>query len=200
MIQLYWTPRTRSSRVVWMLEELGVDYERVHVDLSSDEAKSNAEFRAASPMGKVPAIVDGEVRMADSAAIAIYLADRYASGTLAPALDHRDRGAYLYWMIYSPGVIEPAMAEKITGTEPRPSSFGWGSFDLMVQTLAQAVADREWLLGDFSAADVMVGSSAAYLKLFGMLPDDSGLDAYIERCMARPAYQKALALDAESDG
>ncbi|MEM9533296.1 MAG: glutathione S-transferase [Pseudomonadota bacterium] len=200
MIQLYWTPRTRSSRVVWMLEELGVDYERVHVDLSSDEAKANAEFRAASPMGKVPAIVDGEVRMADSAAIAIYLADRYASGTLAPAPDHQDRGAYLYWMIYSPGVIEPAMAEKITGTEPRPSSFGWGSFDLMVQTLAQAVADREWLLGDFSAADVMVGSSAAYLKLFGMLPDDSGLDAYIERCMARPAYQKALALDAESDG
>lgn len=198
MIQLYWTPRTRSSRAVWMLEELGVDYERVHVDLNSDEAKADPAFRAASPMGKVPALVDGEVRMADSAAIAIYLADRYASGTLAPALDHPDRGSYLYWMIYAPGVIEPAMAEKISGMEPRPTSFGWGSFELMVQTLAAAVAERTWLLGYFSAADVMVGSSAAYLKMFEMLPAGSGLDDYIDRCLARPAYQKALALDAEN--
>ena len=91
-MKFYWCPKTRSSRVAWMLEETAVPYEREFIDIRSAEEKP-AEFLAASPMGKVPAIADGEVRMAESAAICLYLADRYASGRLAPAIDADERAA-----------------------------------------------------------------------------------------------------------
>ena len=103
MIKLYWCPKTRASRSLWLLGELGVEFERVHIDLRDPESRADSGFRAASPMGKVPAIADGEVRLADSAAIALYLADRYPRAGLAPAIDHPDRGRYLYWSTYTPG-------------------------------------------------------------------------------------------------
>jgi glutathione S-transferase len=195
-MKLYWCAKTRSSRVVWMLEELGENYERVVVDVRDPEAKKHPGFRSASLMGKVPALEDGEVRMADSAAICMYLADRYAPGTLAPALDDPDRGMYLYWMTFSPGVIEPAMAEKAGGWTADRGRNGWGSFDLMIRTLECGLEQGPWLFGErFTAADVMVGSSAAFLHLFKMLPPSEVIEAYVARCLARPAYQKAIALD-----
>ena len=195
MIKLFWCPKTRSSRVVWMLEELGVEYERVHIDIRDPAAPRDADFGRASPMGKVPAIVDGDATVADSAAIALYLADRYSAGNLAPSIDAADRGEYLYWMVYTPGVIEPAMAEKVTGMEPNRVSFGWGDFPTMVATLEARLTDREWLLDRFTAADVMVGSSCAFLKQFNLLPESPAIESYIERCLARPAYKRALEID-----
>ncbi|MEM6513387.1 MAG: glutathione S-transferase family protein [Pseudomonadota bacterium] len=194
-MKLFHSPRTRSSRVAWLLEEAGVDYERVHIELGA--AEQPAEFAAASPMHKVPAIQDGEVSMSDSAAIAIYIADRYPSAGLAPAIDHPLRGRYLYWCLYTPGVIEPAMAEQAAGNDPNPRRNGWGSFDLMVETLEAAVKDGPWLLGErFSAADIVTGSSVAFMRMFDMLPASDALAAYADRCVARPAYQKAMAMDA----
>ena len=178
-----------------MLEELDVPYERSLIDIRNPAADRDPDFAKASPMGKVPAIVDGEVMVADSAAIALYLADRYSAGSLAPAIDAQDRGDYLYWMLYTPGVIEPAMAEKITGMTPNRVSFGWGDFPTMIQTLEQRLDGREWLLDRFTAADVMVGSSCAFLKQFNMLPGSDAIESYIDRCLARPAYQRALEID-----
>ena len=147
-MKLFWCPKTRASRAVWMLEEAGLAYERVLVDLRDRTAERDPDFLAASPMGKVPALVDGEVRMADSAAICLYVADRYAPGRLAPALDHDDRGRFLYWMIFAPGVIEPAMAEKGGGWTPDPGRHGWGSFDRMIKTLERGLENGPWLLGE----------------------------------------------------
>ena len=196
-MKLYWSPRTRASRVVWMLEEAQVSYDRVRIEINDEDAKADPAFRAASPMGKVPALEDGEVRMADSAAICIYVADKYPASGLAPGINDPARGQYLYWMFYTPGVIEPCMAEKISGVEPNPGRNGWGSFNAMISTLENGLQSGPWLLGDrFSAADVMVGSSATFLKMFGLLPESSQIEAYIERCLARPAYKSALALDA----
>ncbi len=196
-MKLFWAPRTRASRIVWMLEELGVDYERVPVEIRKTENKTDdPEFAAASPMQKVPALADGDVRLAESAAIAMYLADRYRNTDLAPLPDDPARGVYLYWMFFTPGVIEPAMAEKFSRTTPNPTQFGWGSFEIMLKTLRRGIKDKQWLLGDtFSAADVMVGSSTAFLKMFDMLPADPLLDRYVERCTERPAYKRALELD-----
>lgn len=195
-MKLYWAPQTRSSRAVWLLEEAGVDYALETVDIRSPERQDTPEFRAASPMGKVPALVDGETMMSESAAIALYVADRYCSGTLAPRPDDAQRGKFLYWLMYTPAVIEPAMSEKVNKVEPNRGRSGWGDFDLMIETLEQALRDNTWLLGEqFTAADVMVGSSVAFLRMFGMLPESAVLNAYADRCLARPAYQKALALD-----
>ena len=195
-MKLYWAPQTRSTRAIWMLEETGLDYDLEHVDIGGTDRHDSDEFRAASPMGKVPALVDGDVKMSESAAICLYLADRYRSGVLAPALDDPARGRFLYWLMYTPAVIEPAMSEKFSGTEPNRYRSGWGDYDLMIETLEKGLADKTWILGDrFTAADVMLGSSMVFMRVFGMLPDSDILGAYADRSLARPAYAKAMAIN-----
>ena len=102
----------------------------------------------------------------------------------------------MYWMFFTPGVLEPAMAEKAGGWTPKPRQHGWGDFDSMIATLEQGLAQGPWLQGEtFSAADVVVGSSSAFLRMFGMLPESPLIAAYADRCMARPAYVRAMELE-----
>ncbi len=194
-MRLFWAPQTRSTRAIWMLEEAGIEYEMELVDIRSPDRKDSDEFLTASPMGKVPAIVDGETAMSESAAICIYIADRYGDGKLAPPIDDAKRGKYLYWAMYTPAVIEPAMSEKFNEIESNRVRSGWGDFDLMIETLDQGLAGKQWILGDqFTAADVMLGSSAVFMRMFEMLPDTKNIGDYADRCLARPAYQKALSM------
>jgi len=175
-----------------LLEEAGIKYEMELVDIRSPDRKNSTEFLGASPMGKVPAIVDGDVAMSESAAICIYVADRYCPGSLAPAIDEPSRGQYLYWSIYTPAVVEPAMSEKFNKVEASRVRSGWGDFDLMIKTFDEALAGKEWILGDrFTAADVMLGSSAVFMRMFEMLPETKNIGDYADRCLARPAFQKA---------
>jgi glutathione S-transferase len=204
MITLFWCPQTRASRILWLLEEMDQPFEVRMIDIRKPEARAAPDFVAASPMGKVPALMDsggqGVVRLADSAAIALYLADRYPSAGLAPPVEDPSRGDYLYWMTFTPGVIEPAMMERFNNWEVSRATSGWGNFDAMIEVLERGLERGPWLLGErFSAADVLVGSSVYFMKAFGVLPDSAVLQAYCERCLARPAYQKALARDAELD-
>lgn len=197
-MKLFWAPQTRSTRAIWMLEEAGVDYDFELVDIRNPEREDNAEFRTASPMGKVPALVDGDISMSESAAICLYIADRYGAGTLAPAIDDARRGKFLYWIMYTPAVVEPAMSEKFSGVEPNRGRSGWGDFDLMIETWEQGLADSDWIVGEqFTAADVMLGSSAVFLRMFDMLPESAVLGAYADRCLGRATYKKALALQEE---
>ena len=190
-MKLFWAPQTRAQRAIWMLEEAGVDYDMEQVELGSPDLSQ--EFLGASPMGKVPALIDGDVGMAESAAICLYVADRYAAGSLAPAPDDARRGQYLYWTLYTPAVVEPAMSEKFNNVESNRRRSGWGDFETMIDTWDSALDDRSWILGDqFTAADVMLGSSAIFLRMFEMLPVTRNLGAYADRCMARPANQRAL--------
>lgn len=198
-MKLYWSPQTRSTRALWMLEEAGVEYEREFVDIQNPDRRNTPEFLEASPMGKVPALVDGGATMSESAAICLYVADRYVSGTLAPAFDDDNRGKFLYWLMYTPAVIEPSMSEKFNGVEPNRYRSGWGDFELMLETLEQGIEGRSWILGEtFTAADVMLGSSVVFMRMFDMLPESATLAAYADRCLERPAYQRALELNEPS--
>ncbi len=177
-----------------MLEEAGVDYERVAVDLS--EPRRDPEFLEASPMGKVPALEDGDVRMWDSAAICMYLADRYAPGRLAPSADSPDRGLWLQWMFFAPGAIEPAAAEKEAGRLSVPRVNGWGSFEKTIDTWERGLEGRTWVVGDrFTAADAMLGSCAIGMRAAGTLPESPVLETYADRCAVREAYRRALAAE-----
>lgn len=192
-MKLFYAPQTRSSRAIWMLVEAGVDYELELVDIRAEDRKDSAEFLNASPMGKVPALIDGDTAMSESAAICLYVADRYAPGRLAPVVDDAARGRFLYWLMYTPAVVEPAMSEHFNKVEPNRGRSGWGDFPTMIRTWESGLGDREWILGStFTAADVMLGSSAVFMRMFEMLPDSPALNAYAERCLARPGYQKAL--------
>lgn len=195
-LTLYWCPYTRASRVAWLLEEAGASYDRVLINVRDEAAKADPAFRAASPMGKVPAIRHGDVTVTDSAAIGLYIADAFPEAGLAPAIGHPDRPTYLQWMIFSPGYIEPAMVEAFGQLKPNKLSYGWGDFDHVIEMLRDRIADREWLLGDaFSAADVMVGASVLFMRQFKILPDVEALHLYADRCAARPAYRTADALN-----
>ncbi|MEM6639771.1 MAG: glutathione S-transferase [Pseudomonadota bacterium] len=196
-MKIYWTPQTRASRLIWMAEEAGVDYEIVPINIHDRTIKRPAEFEIASPLGKVPALSDGDVHMADSAAMCLYLADRFAPGRLAPAADATERGAFLYWLFFTPTVVEPAMSEQASGVDPNPGRNGWAQFSSMLDVWGDRLREREWVLDSgFSAADVMLGSSAVFLRMFGLLPESASvLSAYADRCLARPGYARALAGD-----
>lgn len=200
MITLYWFPKTRAIRTLWLLEELGAPFDMQMIDLRDEGSRADPGFMSASPMGKVPAIKDGEVAMAESAAIALYLADRYPDAGLAPPIDAPDRGRYLYWSTYTPAVIEPAMMERFNQWEVNPQSSGWGNFDLMIATLENALAEGPWILGEhFSAADTLLGSSVNFMKVFGIMPESAVLENYLEQCLARPAFQEAIKKTAGDD-
>ena len=200
-IKLYWCVHTRASRVLWLLEEVGADFEVVEIDVRDEGAKAHPLFRIASPMGKVPAISDGDVNLCDSTAISLYLADRFPEAGLAPALDDPLRARYLYWMVFTPGMLEPALTEKFGGWETDRFQHGWGDHDSVMDVLKAGLAQGPWLLGKpFSAADVLVGAALHYMQAIGALPDSDVLAAYVARCLERPAFQRALARDAAAAG
>ncbi|MAY45222.1 MAG: hypothetical protein CML65_08225 [Rhodobacteraceae bacterium] len=197
MITCYWAPRTRAGRMFWLLEEIGQPYRMRLVDIRSAPRPADPEFEEASPLHKVPALRDGAVKMADSAAIALYLADRYASGTLAPALDDPLRGEFLYWMFFVPSAMEGAMVEKIEEFKPRPTAYSWGSFDRMVGALETRLTGRDWLVGDaFTVADLMICSGIQAMANFRLLDLSETFSAYIHRCRERPAHNAAVAREA----
>ena len=197
MMKLYWAPRTRSFSALWLMEEAGQPYERVLTDFSKGEQKS-PEYLAINPMGKVPALRDGEATLAEAAAICAYVAERYPQAKLAPPFGDPLRARYLYWLFFSPGCIEPAMVQLATKIEMNPTAAGWGDAKLVFDVLDAALSKGPWLLGDmFSAADIMVGSGLNFaVRLFKLAPSRPSFDRYLDRCAARPAFQRAGAIPA----
>ncbi|HXQ50557.1 MAG TPA: glutathione S-transferase family protein [Stellaceae bacterium] len=196
MMRLYWAPHTRSFRALWLLEEAGRAYERVLVDLKNG-AQSRPEYRAINPMMKVPALTDGDVKVAESGAICAYVADRVPEAGLAPALDDPARGRYLHWLFFSPGCTEPAYIQKLADVQLGSSTAGWGDFERVMAVLEAALAPGPWLLGErFSAADVLTGTDLHFgINVFKIVEPRPAFSAYLARCAERPAFKRAIAID-----
>jgi glutathione S-transferase len=190
-ITLYAAPFSRAFTAWWMLEELGLPYQVVKLDLKAGHQKAPA-YLAINPMGKVPAITDGLTVVTENPAICLYLADRYSPGVLAPAFDDPARGAYLRWAVFSTAVLEPAVYAHAIGNVANGFGVGWGDFDAVRQALDHAVTPGPWLLGArFTAADVALGANISVALFNKMLPATPALAAYNERLSARPAYKAA---------
>jgi glutathione S-transferase len=197
MMKLYWSPRTRSFSALWMMEETGQPYERVLTDISTGVQKK-PEFLAINPMGKVPALQDGEATLAEQSAICAYIAERYPDAKLAPPLGDVRRAKYLYWLFFAPGCIEPAILQIFTKVQIPPLQAGWGDANQVFDVLERAVEKGPWLLGaQFTAADVMIGSNLhAVINMFKMIPSRPAFGRYLDACAARPAFQRASVLAA----
>src|ERR1700733_10495963 len=195
MMKLYWSPRSRSFSSLWLMEETGQPYERVLTDISTG-AQKRVEYLAINPMGKVPALRDGDTALAKAAAIAAYVAERYPEAKLAPPLGDPLRARYLYWLFFGPGCIEPAMVQIATKIEMNPVAAGWGDAQRVYDVLDVALEKGPWILGEnFSAADIVIGSGLNFsIRLFKMLPTRPSFDRYLDACAARPAFQRAGAL------
>jgi glutathione S-transferase len=196
-MKLYWAPRTRSFSALWLMEEAGQPYERVQIDLSSS-AQKKPEFLAINPMGKVPALQDGDATLAESAAICAYVAERCPEARLAPPPGDPLRAKYLYWLFFAPGCIEPAMVQVATRLEMSSTAAGWGEAQRVFDVLDKALEKGPWILGEtFSASDIAIGSGLNFaVKLFRMVPSRPSFDRYIEACAARPAFQRASVIAA----
>lgn len=194
---LFHIPRSRSITILWLLEELGRPY-RIHpLDIGRNEQRG-ADYLRINPSGKVPAVLDGRQVLTERGAIAVHLADRYAMGHLAPAIDDPRRPDYLRWMFYAIGVMEPLMALALLKADLNapPGALAWGEWDTMIGILAEAVSSGPWLLGDqFTAADVMVASFLGWGMAVGILAKDGPLAGYAGRATQRPSWARTLAAD-----
>jgi glutathione S-transferase len=197
-LTFYYVPRSRAGIVFWMLEELGVSYRIEQLSFKKGTNKS-ASYLAINPMGKVPAIKHGETIVTEAAACCCYLADAFPEAGLAPPIGDPRRGPYLRWLFFSPSCIEPAMTAKAFKFPEVPAStVGYGDFDTVMKVLAQAVSQGKYLLGDqFTAADVVLGSTIHYGMSFGVIPRLPEFEAYAGRLLERPALQFIQARDEE---
>jgi len=196
-LTLYHASPSRSSIVLWMLEELGEPYDIKLIKLSAGD-NLKPDYLAINPMGKVPAILHGDTVITESAAICTYLADEFPKAKLNVPVGTPRRGVYLKWLFFGPGCIEPAVIDRAAPRkEPaRRAMLGYGDFDTVMNVIAQAVAKGPWLMGDqFTAADVIVGANIRWGMMFKMLPERKEFLDYAARIAARPAAQRAEAKD-----
>jgi glutathione S-transferase len=196
---LYHAAPSRSSIVLWMLEELGEPYDVKLLKLSaSDNLKP--DYLAINPMGKVPALKHGDATITESAAICTFLADEYPRASLNIPVGAPGRGVYLKWLFFGPSCIEPAIVDRASPRkeEARRGMLGYGDFDTVMNVTAKAVERGPWLMGEqFTAADVIIGSNIRFGMMFKMIPACKEFTDYAERIAARPAAQRAEKKDKE---
>jgi glutathione S-transferase len=195
-MKLHYCPQTRSFTALWMMEEAGQPYQLERVDIRAPGHPSDA-YKKINPMGKVPGFSDGGNAMGETAAILLYVADKYPQTKLAPAPTDANRGRFLQWLMFSPTTIEPVMLEKRTGATPNTIQSGWGDYDRAMKALETAIAPGPWLFGDhFTAADLYLGSSLGFGMRFGMIDKRPAFVAYAERASARPSFKRATEIEA----
>lgn len=191
----YYAVPSRGMMTHWLLEELGVPYRNIRLDLEKQEHKT-AEFLSLNPMGRVPVLTHGDVVVTESAAIALYLAEHFPESGLNVAIDSPERGSYLRWMFFAPVSAEPsvlwrALGKVITEVDYKP----FAEVEDIAETLSVALRDKEYLVENrFTAVDVMVGSTIRWgTQMMPVLPVRPEFESYLERLDQRPAYQKVNA-------
>jgi glutathione S-transferase len=198
-LMLYHAAPSRSSVILWMLEEVGEPYD-IHLLSLQKEENRKPDYLAINPMGKVPALRHGDTVITELAAICTYLADEFPNAKLNVPIGTPRRGTYLKWLFFGPGCLEAAVIDRAAPRkeEPRRGMLGYGDFDTTMNVLAAAVAKGPGLMGEqFTAADVVLGANIRWGMIFKMIPERPEFSAYAARIAARPAVQRAEAKDKE---
>ena len=212
MITVHHLNNSRSQRILWLLEELGLDYQIKPYRRDAQTMLAPPELRAVHPLGKSPVITEGDMVLAESGAIIETLADRYGAGKLAPAFGSPERVRYLYWLHFAEGTAQPPLLLKLLFDRIKSKS------PLLVRPIARAIAERalagyvlpniqrnldfmeselgknEWFAGaQFSAADIQMSFPVEALRVRGGLDEKRPrLMAFLEKIHARPAYRRAV--------
>jgi glutathione S-transferase len=198
-LTLYHISPSRSSTVLWMLEEIGEPYDLHVLSMKKGENREPA-YLAVNPMGKVPALRHGDAIVTEVAAVLCYLADAFPAAKLNVPIGDPRRGPYLKWLFFSPGVLEPAITDRAFKRvqDPPRTALGYGDFDTTMDVIARAVTPGPFLLGkEFTAADLMIGSTLHWGTMFKLIPERKEFSDYCARCIDRPAFKRANAKDAE---
>lgn len=200
-MKIYHAPNSRSVRVLWLFEELGLPYE-LQVFKLGEKAMRAPDYLAKHPMGRVPALEDGDTMLFESGAIVEYVLARHGGGRMLPDRDSPDFPTYLQWLHYAEGMIMPQVniivVETIFLPEERRNRENVDRATRLLTRMLAAVErgleGREFLAGDFSGADIMTGHACVVSKNLGAdLSDKPNVAAYAERLEARPALRRARA-------
>ena len=202
MLKVHFVAGTRAGRVVWLLEELGLEYE-VNVMPFTKEGLKSQEHRARHALGRVPVLEDGDISIFESGAIIDYVLERHKNGGLKPSSDAPEFPFYLQWYHYCEGMVMPPMNQIVVQTillppDRRDETVLNQAKNLLTKSLApvnEILADQDYLIGDFSAADMMLGHSCFMANRLGCVNDEmSNIKDYVARIADRPAFQKAITM------
>jgi glutathione S-transferase len=193
LITLYHSPQTRSASIVWLLEELEVPYQTKVVDFRRADGTGSRDASNPHPHGKVPALVDGDETVFEGSAIALFLTDKYRTKKLGPAVGEPNRGEYLSWLAYRPGVMEPALISRRFEIKHVFGAMGWAPADEVEEVLNRHMASRQYFLGDtFTALDILLGGGMHFMMMAKMIKATPVLTAYAARIIDRPGYRKMM--------
>jgi|SRR5271155_4668756 len=192
MITLYHFPKSRSSRFIFLLEELGAPYEIKNVKIRRADGTGEKDVSNPHPHGKVPAISDDGEIVFESSAIVLYLTDKFPKNGLGPQMGEKKRGAYMSLLAYYGGVLEPAFMSKFMNVAVPRGTAGWVEVEEAMQFVIGTLSKNPYLLGDkFSGADVLYATTFGMFGSSPILPKSPVIDAYVKRCLDRPAYARA---------
>jgi glutathione S-transferase len=196
MLTLFHAPKSRSSRFLWLLEELEALYTLKLVTIRRADGTGGIDPTNPHPHGKVPVIVHDGATIFESPALALYLTDTYPKNGIGPRVGEPDRGAYLSWLAYYGDVLEPAFISKFLNAPVPRGTAGWVPLEEVMEFIVRTLSAGPFLLGDkFSATDVLYGSTFALFSGNPLLPKTPVIDGYVKRCIERPAYIRAMARD-----
>ena len=202
MLKVHFVAGTRAGRVVWLLEELGLEYE-VNIMPFTKEGLKSPEHRARHSLGRVPVLEDGDISIFESGAIIDYVLERHKNGGLKPSSDAPEFPFYLQWYHYCEGMVMPPMNQIVVQTillppDRRDETVLNQAKNLLTKSLApvnEILTDQDYLIGDFSAADMMLGHSCFMANRLGCVNDEmSNIKDYVARIADRPAFQKAITM------
>ena len=206
MLKVHFVAGTRAGRIVWLLEELGLEYE-VNIMPFTKEGLKSPEHRSRHALGRVPVLEDGDISIFESGAIIDYVLERHKNGGLKPGSDNPEFPLYLQWYHYCEGMVMPPMNQIVVQTillppDRRDETVLNQAKNLLTKSLApvnENLADKDYLIGDFSGADLMLGHSCFMANRFGTVSDEmSNIKNYVKNIESRPAFQKAIMLGTEN--
>lgn len=206
MLKVYFVADTRAGRVIWLLEELGLEYEVVILPFTKEGLKSQ-DHRARHPLGRVPVLEDGDVSIYESGAIIDYVLEKHKNNGLKPQIESEHFPYYLQWFHYCEGMVMPPMNQIVVQTvllppDRRDETVLNQAMNLLSKSLSPVnsfLEGKDYLIGNFSAADCMLGHSCFMANRFGTVSDEmSNIKNYVKNIESRPAFQKAIMLGTEN--
>ena len=202
MLKVHFAPNSRAGRIIWLLEELKLPYEVNRMDFHPKDLKSE-EHRSRHPLGRIPVLDDGDVRIYESGAIVEYVLERHKNGNLKPDVSSNTYPNYLQWFHYCEGMVMPPINTIVVQTillpeDRRDETVLNQAKKLLSKSLEpvnKELEGKEYLIGDFSAADIMLGHACFMSNRLGCVSEEmSNMKSYVDNINKRPAFQTAISM------